>query len=36
MNDFGGKVSLLVLNAGIGLKSDWSDSAYFHKIMDGT
>jgi len=34
-NDFGGKISLLVLNAGIGLKSDWSDSAYFHKIMDG-
>merc|ERR1712225_170412 len=33
-NDFGGKISLLVLNAGIGLKSDWSDSAYFHKIMD--
>jgi NAD(P)-dependent dehydrogenase (short-subunit alcohol dehydrogenase family) len=25
---------LLVLNAGIGLKSDWSDTAYFHKIMD--
>ncbi|PVH75524.1 NAD(P)-binding protein [Cadophora sp. DSE1049] len=32
--DLGGKISLLVLNAGIGFKSDWSDSAYFHKIMD--
>ncbi|KAH7397752.1 short-chain dehydrogenase/reductase [Cadophora sp. MPI-SDFR-AT-0126] len=32
--DFEGKISLLVLNAGIGLKSDWSDAAYFHKIMD--
>ncbi|KAK0103558.1 hypothetical protein ONS95_005575 [Cadophora gregata] len=32
--EFGGKISLLVLNAGIGVKSDWSDSAYFHKIMD--
>ncbi|KAH6713662.1 short chain dehydrogenase/reductase [Leptodontidium sp. MPI-SDFR-AT-0119] len=29
-----GAISLLALNAGIGLKSDWSDSAYFHKIMD--
>ncbi|KAL2069734.1 hypothetical protein VTL71DRAFT_14413 [Oculimacula yallundae] len=32
--DYSGKISLLVLNAGIGLKSDWTDSAYFHKIMD--
>ncbi|KAG4440509.1 hypothetical protein IFR05_004044 [Cadophora sp. M221] len=30
----GGAISLLALNAGIGLKSDWSDSAYFHQIMD--
>ncbi|CZS97400.1 related to 20beta-hydroxysteroid dehydrogenase [Rhynchosporium agropyri] len=29
-----GNISLLALNAGIGLKSDWTDTAYFHKIMD--
>ncbi|CZR52056.1 related to 20beta-hydroxysteroid dehydrogenase [Phialocephala subalpina] len=32
--DFGGKIDLLVLNAGIGLKGSWDDSSYFHKIMD--
>ncbi|TKA72680.1 hypothetical protein B0A55_06281 [Friedmanniomyces simplex] len=30
----GTKLDFLHLNAGIGLKSDWTDSAYFHKIMD--
>lgn len=29
-----GKVDLLALNAGIGLKGGWEDAAYFHKIMD--
>jgi NAD(P)-dependent dehydrogenase (short-subunit alcohol dehydrogenase family) len=29
-----GRIDLLALNAGIGLKSTWSDAAYFHKIMD--
>jgi len=29
-----GRVDLLSLNAGIGLKSSWEDVAYFHKIMD--
>lgn len=28
-----GKISLLALNAGIGLKGSWSDGSYFHKIM---
>lgn len=28
---FGG-VDLLMLNAGIGLKSGWEDQAYFHKV----
>ncbi|KAH8684720.1 short-chain dehydrogenase/reductase [Tricladium varicosporioides] len=31
--DFGGKISLLALNAGIGLRGSWSDAAYFQKIM---
>ncbi|KAK4545824.1 hypothetical protein LTR36_002388 [Oleoguttula mirabilis] len=30
----GKKLDFLHLNAGIGLKSDWTDSAYFHKIFD--
>ena len=30
----GKKLDFLHLNAGIGLKSDWTDNAYFHKIMD--
>ncbi|KAK2628022.1 hypothetical protein QTJ16_002668 [Diplocarpon rosae] len=28
------KIDLLVLNAGIGLNSDWSDTSYFHQVMD--
>ncbi|KUJ23023.1 oxidoreductase [Mollisia scopiformis] len=32
--DFGGKIDLLVLNAGIGLKGTWEEPSYFHKIMD--
>jgi short-subunit dehydrogenase len=28
------KLDFLHLNAGIGLKSDWSDNAYLHKIFD--
>jgi len=31
--EFGGKLDLLVLNAGIGLKGTWADSAYFQKIL---
>ncbi|KAF2159390.1 hypothetical protein M409DRAFT_30142 [Zasmidium cellare ATCC 36951] len=30
----GRKLDLLHLNAGIGLKGDWTDNAYFHKIFD--
>lgn len=30
----GKKLDFLHLNAGIGLKSDWTDNAYFHKIFD--
>ena len=30
----GTKLDFLHLNAGIGLKSDWTDSAYFKKIFD--
>lgn len=30
----GRKLDFLHLNAGIGLKGDWTDSAYFHKIFD--
>ena len=30
--DFG-QVSFLMLNAGIGLKSGWEDTEYFHKVM---
>ncbi|KAI6857626.1 hypothetical protein D0864_13612 [Hortaea werneckii] len=30
----GKKLDFLHLNAGIGLKGDWTDSAYFHKIFD--
>jgi len=30
----GTKLDFLHLNAGIGLKSDWTDNAYFHKIFD--
>ncbi|KAF2765024.1 NAD(P)-binding protein [Teratosphaeria nubilosa] len=29
-----GKLDFLHLNAGIGLKGEWTDSAYFHKIFD--
>ena len=29
--DFG-QVSFLMLNAGIGLKSGWEDTEYFHKV----
>ncbi|KAL8664336.1 MAG: hypothetical protein Q9202_003151 [Teloschistes flavicans] len=29
-----GNVDFLMLNAGIGLKSGWEDTGYFHKIMD--
>ncbi|KAL8775983.1 MAG: hypothetical protein Q9203_003642 [Teloschistes exilis] len=29
-----GNVDFLMLNAGIGLKSGWEDTEYFHKIMD--
>ena len=29
--DFG-QVSLLMLNAGIGLNSGWEDTEYFHKV----
>ena len=27
-----GRVDLLMLNAGIGLKSSWEDTDYFHKV----
>jgi len=30
----GRKLDFLHLNAGIGLRGDWTDSAYFHKIFD--
>ena len=30
----GKKLDFLHLNAGIGLKGDWTDSTYFHKIFD--
>ena len=30
----GKKLDFLHLNAGIGAKGDWTDSAYFHKIFD--
>lgn len=30
----GKKLDFLHLNAGIGLKSDWTDAAYFQKIFD--
>lgn len=30
----GSKLDFLHLNAGIGLKGDWTDNQYFHKIMD--
>ncbi|EMC98507.1 hypothetical protein BAUCODRAFT_32558 [Baudoinia panamericana UAMH 10762] len=30
----GRKLDFLHLNAGIGLNSDWTDNAYFHKIFD--
>lgn len=30
--DFG-QVSFLMLNAGIGLKSGWEDTDYFHKVI---
>ena len=30
----GRKLDLIHLNAGIGLKGDWTDNAYFHKIFD--
>jgi len=29
-----GKIDLLALNAGIGLRGSWPDTSYFHKIMD--
>lgn len=29
-----GKVDFLMLNAGIGLKSGWEDTEYFHKVHD--
>lgn len=29
-----GKIDLLALNAGIGLRGSWPDAAYFHEIMD--
>ncbi|KAL8712626.1 MAG: hypothetical protein Q9220_003157 [cf. Caloplaca sp. 1 TL-2023] len=29
-----GSVDFLMLNAGIGLKGEWEDTEYFHKIMD--
>ncbi|KAJ3038564.1 hypothetical protein HDV00_000494 [Rhizophlyctis rosea] len=33
-DEFGGKVSLLALNAGIGPKSSWESPEAFHAIMD--
>ncbi|POS86222.1 hypothetical protein EPUL_000394 [Erysiphe pulchra] len=33
-NQFEGKISLLVLNAGIANKSNWTDTAYFRRVMD--
>lgn len=30
----GKKLDFLHLNAGVGAKGDWTDNAYFHKIMD--
>lgn len=30
----GTRLDLLHLNAGIGAKGEWTDSAYFHKIFD--
>lgn len=32
--EFNGKIDLLSLNAGIGLRGSWPDTSYFHKIMD--
>lgn len=29
-----GKIDFLHLNAGVGLKGDWTDSQYFHKIFE--
>jgi len=29
-----GRIDLLALNAGIGLRGSWTDASYFHKIMD--
>lgn len=31
--EFGGKIDLLALNAGIGLRGSWPDTSYFHTIM---
>jgi len=33
LKDFG-RIDLLALNAGIGLKGSWPDTSYFHKIID--
>jgi len=32
--EFGGKIDILALNAGIGLKGGWEDTDYFHRIFD--
>lgn len=34
VNEFGGKIDLLALNAGIGLRGGWEDTSYFHKVLD--
>ncbi|RFU34555.1 hypothetical protein B7463_g1813, partial [Scytalidium lignicola] len=33
VNEFNGKIDLLALNAGIGLRGTWGDIEYFQKIM---
>lgn len=30
---FGGKLDLLMLNAGVSAKPDWESNEYFHKVM---
>lgn len=33
-NKLSGKLELLALNAGIGLRGGWEDASYFHKVLD--
>ncbi|RKF56190.1 3-beta-hydroxycholanate 3-dehydrogenase 2 [Golovinomyces cichoracearum] len=34
ISEFNGTISLLVLNAGIVIKSNWTDTEYFHRVID--